>query len=208
MTIEKNPLVAYSMAFASFLVDSKISGKIDRIILFGSVARGDFTEESDIDIFIDTDSDIEKEVYKLVALFNESKVRGIWKLKGLRNEISVKVGKLDMWSLKRNVISSGILLYGKFKEIPETVEYYLLVRLDMKGINPNKQMTIWRTLYGYKQKIGKKLYVGEGLIKKLGGEKIGKAVFLVPMGNRGQIVELLKKNKIKHTVNELWSDAF
>ena len=44
---QKNELIAYSLDFASYLI-SKIKG-IDRIILHGSIAKGDFDEESDVD---------------------------------------------------------------------------------------------------------------------------------------------------------------
>ena len=57
------------MSFASFLIDSRIGDKIDKIILFGSVAKGDSGKESDIDIFVDTRMRIEKDINKLLGLF-------------------------------------------------------------------------------------------------------------------------------------------
>ncbi len=47
-------LFPYIYDFLSLLSeDDKLKSKIKRIILFGSVARGEADEESDIDIFID-----------------------------------------------------------------------------------------------------------------------------------------------------------
>ncbi len=199
--------MGYAMSFASFLLDSKIADKINKIILFGSVARGDFDEESDVDLFVDTHEDIEKEVDKLLSLFRMSSVYEIWKLKGVANEITVKVGNLREWSLRREVISSGILLYGKYNEMPEKICYYMLVKMSLKGIRPSMQMSIWRKLYGYRQKVGSKVYTGMGLVEKLRGKKLGKAVILIPMENREQILGFLKQNKISYTVDELWSDT-
>ncbi len=206
--IKRNNLISYGMSFASFLLDSKISDNINKIILFGSVARGDFDENSDIDIFIDTSNDIEKELDKLLVLFRSSKANETWTLKGIKNEISIKSGNLKKWSLRREVISSGIVLYGKYNEMPDKLAYYALIKMELKAIKASKQMSIWRKLYGYKQKIGNKVYTGKGLVEKSGGKKLGKAIILIPMENRKEIIDFLKKNKINHTINELWSDTF
>lgn len=204
--INKNSLISYASNFSSFLIDSKIGDAINRIILFGSVARGDFGKESDVDIFIDTDKDIEKEVYRVMSLFKDSRIFEAWKLKGIENEISVKIGKLKNWSLRREVISSGIVLYGKYKEMPEKTEYYMLIKMDMKNIKTAKQMSIWRKLYGYRQRIGEKTYTGKGLVENLGGKKLGKSIVIVPMRNRGKLLAFLNEKKVRHTVYELWSD--
>jgi len=206
--MERTSIIGYAMSFASFLLDSKIGGRINKIILFGSVARGDYSKESDIDLFIDTDEKIEKEIDKLLVLFDSSRISESWKLKGIKNEISVKTGKLKKWSLRRNVISSGLMLYGKYNEIPEKVNYYAMIKMDVKKFRTSKQMRIWRKLYGYRQKIGSKVYTGKGLVEKTGGKKIGKAVILIPMENRKEIIGFLNKNKVSYTVNELWSDTF
>jgi hypothetical protein len=99
------------------------------------------------------------------------------------------------------------MLYGKYNEMPEKMNYYLLINMDVRKFKPSKQMSIWRKLYGYRQKIGAKLYVGKGLVERLGGRKLGKAMVLIPMENRREIISFLNKNKISYTVNELWSDT-
>jgi len=206
--IERESLISYAMSFASFLLDSKIGTKISKIILFGSVARGDFDEASDIDIFVDTNAKIEKDVDRLMTLFMSSKTYEAWKLKGVKNDISVKTGYLEKWSLRREIISSGILLYGKYNELPKNAKYYEMIKIDLKKFKTSDQVRIWRKLYGYRQKIGNKVYIGKGIVEKAVGKKIGKAIILVPMENRREIMEFLKKNKINFTVNELWSDTF
>src|SRR3989338_1825744 len=137
--MKRESLIAYTMNFISFLLDEKISKDIARIILFGSVARGDYNDESDIDLFIDTKANIEKEVGKILSFFNQSEIQKKWELKGLKNELSLKVGNLEDYNLKRSIISDGVILYGKFKDIPEKVEYYLLFSLSFKNIKKSKQ---------------------------------------------------------------------
>ena len=206
--LSRESLISYAMNFAAFLVDSKAGEKINKIILFGSVAREDFTEESDIDLFIDADKKLEKEIEKIFTLFRSSQTYKTWELKGLKNELSLKVGNLKKWGLRREVISSGIVLYGKHSELPEKAVYYLMITTDLKKKKTAQQMKIWRKLYGYKQKIGKKVYESKGLLEEAGGRKLGKAIILIPMEKRKEILQFLNKNKVTYTVNELWSDTF
>ena len=203
--MNRSTLIGYATSFASFLLEEAAEG-IDNVILFGSVARGDFDKESDIDIFIDTAKNMERSANKALRLFESSSVHNSWELKGVGNKISLKVGKLKEWSLRRDVISSGILLYGKYTQLPDAT-HYIMVRVDMKGIKPAKQAKAWRRLYGYTQKVGKKAYASGGLVKELGGKKICKGLVVVPMKNSPQLIGFLKKNKVRHTVDELWSDT-
>src|SRR3989338_1271167 len=101
--MKKEELIAYVMNFASSIIKEKIGKDIDRIILFGSVARGDFDKESDIDVFIEGEKDIEREIENLLSIFMKSEIQKKWELKGLKNEISLKIGKLNEWELKRSI---------------------------------------------------------------------------------------------------------
>lgn len=205
--MDRETLISYSESFVSFLLDSRISKKIDRIILFGSVARGDFDRESDIDIFVDTDKDIGRDIERVLNLFKESETYKKWRLRGVKNEISLKTGKLEKWSLRRDVLSNGIILYGKYKEIPQDARYYLMIKLNFRRMNRKEKVRLWRKLYGYTQKVGPKTYNIRGLIDELGGQKLEKSVVVVPMEKRSEIIRFLNTNKVKYTVNEIWSDS-
>lgn len=206
--IIRKTIIGYAMSFASFLVDSSMGDKIDSIILFGSVARGDFTKESDIDIFIDCSKNLEGESKKILNLFKSSQTYRLWQLRGIKNDISLKLGILKEWKLRREVISSGIMLYGKYSELPENAKYYALIHI--KGISEKKtseQMKIFRRLYGYTQKIGKKKYLSRGIVGDI-GMKLGRGTFIVPMERRHELLSFLKKNQVSYHIYELWSDAF
>ena len=205
---DQTQLIGYALSFASFLLDSKIGDKINKIILFGSVARGDFNPESDIDLFIDADKRLEKEINNLLLLFKFSEAQKVWEMKKVTNGLSLKVGSLSQWGLRREVISSGIILYGKFQELPEKTKYYALFQIESGNKKVAHQMRIWRKLYGYTQKIGKKRYTFKGLIDQFQGRKLGKAVFIVPMENRRKVIVFLNKSKVKYSIHELWSDSF
>ncbi len=203
--MKRHNLIAYASSFTSFLLDT-FTGRIDRILLFGSVARGDFDTESDIDVFVDTPEHKEQEINRILSLFKESEVHRKWELKGLTSELSLKVGRLAEWKLRRSVISDGVLLYGKFKDIPEKVEHYLLLSLSFAHIPKSKQVKLWRKLYGYKQKVGKKIYTTEGLLSKLDGKRL-EGVSIVPVKNSREIMAFLKEHKVTYTLNEMFSDT-
>lgn len=203
--MKRQSLISYAMNFASFLLDEKISQGINNIILFGSVARGDFDEESDIDVFVDTKKNIEEEVHKVMSLFNQSELQKKWELKGIKNEISVKVGDLSKWRLRRDIITDGILLYGKFKDIAKDIEYYLLLTLSFRKFRQSQKVKLWRKLYGYKQKVGKKVYHSKGIVDKSNTKRLENCL-IVPMKNKKEILDFLNKEGIKYSVNEIWSD--
>ena len=110
---KRNELTAYALDFVSYLISK--TDKIDRIILYGSIARNDFDEQSDIDLFIDTK---EKVTQKILDNYYKTKKYKEWELKGISNPISIITGGLDSkeWQdLKRSITNTGIILFGKYK---------------------------------------------------------------------------------------------
>lgn len=205
--MEKNNLVAYAMDSASYLV-SKIEN-INRIILHGSIARGDFDEESDIDLFIDIGKKIEgkisKRIEKVIDNYYKTKKFKEWELKGISNAISVVVGNLDSeeWKdLKRSIINTGIVLYGKYKSEVDKINQYTL--FSFENIKPDKKrVTIFRKLFGFK--VGEKEY--PGLIDKINAIKISKGSVLVPAEHVNELKEYFQEKKVTVKLYDLWSDA-
>ena len=201
-------LIAYAASFVSFLLDTaKVKDKIKRIILFGSVARDDFTKESDIDMFIDTNEDIELSIEKTYKLFMMSQAQKLWELKGLTQELSFKIGNLNEWNLRRSIISDGIVLYGRMRETSEDAEPYLLLQLSYKKLSQSQKLRAWRKLYGHRQKVGKKIYKSNGLVERLNGKRIENGI-VMPLHQEKKVLDFLKQHKISYTLHELWSDSF
>lgn len=204
--MKQNTLLAYALSCSSFLIEQLPPPAIERIILFGSVARGDFDEESDIDLFIDTNREIEKEARQALKLFQTSATQRTWELKGVKQSISLKVGSLPEWKLRRDILSDGIVLYGKSKEVPENVEYYLLIEPSFAKFTKVKKVQFWRKLNGYSQTVNKKTYRTKGLLELAGGKKIEHGL-LLPMSKKKVILDFLRQEEIPHRVSELWSDV-
>lgn len=194
-------LVAYANAFVSFVLP-KID--VEEIILFGSVARGEATKESDIDLFFNVKNNekkIKENVKKQLEKFYKSKIYEMWTLRGIKNIIKVEIGNLDKWKLKRSIISEGIILYGRYKALPEKLKGY--VYFNIKPIkNITKRNRVIRNLFGRKEKG----YVSEGNIKKFNGKRLSSSSFIVPIEKSNDIIKLLHLEKIDFTFFELWGD--
>lgn len=201
----QNELVSYAESFAAFLLrDKNIPENISRIILFGSVARGDFDKESDIDIFIETGLN-EKLLQKQLSLFNGSKINEYYRLSGIRNEIVLKVGKLEKWKgLHESIAENGIILYGKYEEKPTGLLHFTLFKISVEKRKFSSKVKIWRKLYGYKQKVGKKTYASRGLLQELDAVKVAKGIFLVPFYNRQKTLDFLDKGKVSYEMLDIY----
>jgi len=204
--IEKNKLISYAMDLASYLISKE--KKINRIILYGSIARGDFDEESDIDLFVDVldnKSVIEKRINKILDNYYDSKKYKEWELKGITNTFSIITGGLDSkeWTdLKRAIINTGIILYSKYKSKVEKVNSYTL--FSFENIKPNKKrIVIFRKLFGFKVK-GKSY---PGLVDKINAIKIGKGALLVPIEKVNELRRYFQDKKVKVKLYDLWSDS-
>ncbi len=202
---KRNELIAYAIDFVSYLILKET--EINRIILYGSIARGDFDEESDIDIFVDVlryDPKIEKKIGAIAEDYYKTKKFKEWELKGIKNTFSLIVGNLNAeeWKdLKRSIINTGIILYGKYKEEAEKIKQYTL--FSFENIKPDKKrVVVFRKLFGFKFK--DKSY--SGLIDKYKGIRVGKGVVLIPIESVNELKKYFQEKKISVKMYDLWSD--
>ena len=197
-------LIGYVSAFVSFALP-RIEG-INEIILFGSVARGESDKNSDIDLFFNIEkNEDEKEIKSVIVeelkKFYKSKIAEVWFLKGIKNQINVNVGRLDEWKLKRSLISDGICLYGKYKEIPQNMKDFVLFNLEPIK-NVAKRNKVIREIFGRQE--GK--YLKKGILAEFGGKRISPSSFIAPKEHANKIILFLKKEKVNCWFFELWTD--
>ena len=203
--MKSSKLVAYAMDFASFFMEQiKDPDAVRAIILFGSTARGDQTLKSDVDLFIDTDTINSAFVNKVLDDFYASlKFQKYWKLLGVSNSISCKVGRLEEWELKNSLIANGIAIYSKYAGKPDG-ELYVLFLVEVKGLHKDK-VRVWRKLYGYKQKVKDKTYVLPGLIERLGGKRLSPSAFSIPAARSYEMQDFLSKNSLTYQRIDIWT---
>ncbi len=189
--------IAYALDAASFLLQKiKERENIRSIILFGSVARGDATEKSDIDLFIDVVKEspkFEKEARTAIENFYDSiKYKQYWKLLSITHEIKLTIGKLSAWKeLQPSIIANGITLYGKF--MPSVKNGLHRTFFIWENVKPNAKRVLFnKQLFGFKQR--NKFY--QGLLAKYTGERLGKGCVLVPAEHTPLFLALFRKYKI------------
>lgn len=188
-------MMGYASYFVAYLLKHVHNREnIARIVLFGSAARSEATKESDIDLFIEVkkkNAKFEREVNEIKNRFYGSREAALFKVEGVGNIFSIKIGKLKEWKdLYRSIASSGIVLFGPYeaREMPSGSKHFAIIYWDSIGINRG---ALLNKLYGFS--VGKKEY--EGFIKKVGGRKIGKSCILVPATAKEDVLNLLKKHK-------------
>lgn len=201
---EKNKYISYAMDFASYAIE-KLEN-IDRIIIHGSIARGDFDEESDIDLFIDTkEKNAENKIKKILEDYYKTSKFKQWELKGINNPLSIISGNLDSeeWKdLKRAMINTGIILYGKYTEKIEKTNQYVL--FSFENIKPDKKrISFYRKLFGFT--LNKKHY--SGIAEKIQAFKLGKGCLLVPIAKANELKQFFQNNKITVKLYDFWSDV-
>ena len=96
--LRQNILMAYAYDFVSYLFSEKYleEHKIIDVLLYGSVARSEANEKSDIDIFINVlkpNRKLEEMIEHTISGFYDSDWCKKWKRMGIENKISVLMGE-------------------------------------------------------------------------------------------------------------------
>jgi len=190
-------LKQYASYLVAYLLNNlKSFDNIERVVLYGSVAKNEATKDSDVDLFIEVKEKtkkFEKELKEVTDNFYESREASIFKAKGISNIISIKIGKLKEWKdLYKSIASTGIILYGPYeaKELPSGVEHFIIIFWD--NIEKNRGSFL-NKIYGFK--IKGKHYAG--LLEKFGGKKIGKSSIMLPVQYKKDIFSLISDHKVK-----------
>jgi len=175
-------------------------------ILFGSVARGQAGEESDVDICIILKNDSKKKSIQNQLLSLEKKydtnINTIF--------TTPKFEKLDRQFIE-TILREGKVLSGMLPEISIQrleLEPYEIIKYNLSSLSHSEKMKIKRLLYGITTK---KTYNGKtyenkqkGKVEEFGGIRIGIASILIPEKMSWQIESLLKKNKVSLRKITIW----
>ncbi len=183
----------------------KIKGikQVLQVVLFGSVARGEDTVASDIDIAIIHDSPDEFSFMKEINKRKSEKIQTTF----------IHIDKLPQETeLVGALCGEGLLLYGtpitfdvkNIGLVPKILLSYSLVSLSQ-----NQKMKVNRALYGSISKVSikEKVYTSKfkGLTDKPTIEKIQKGVLLVDRRYAPQIVAVFKHFQVQYQEIALWT---
>ena len=167
------------------------------VIVFGSYARGEFDEGSDVDL--------------LVLFSDEEDLRlgreRIWKLAS-ESETFIQVISMTLEEIKSSplltsVLRDGITLFRKDDfDLGKIVSFspIALISYDLKDLEPVEKVKVLHKLYGRK---GKRKYVG--IVEKLGGFRVGRGSFIVPYNKARDVLGFLDRKGVPYVVRYLWS---
>ncbi|MEM0054466.1 MAG: nucleotidyltransferase domain-containing protein [Nitrososphaeria archaeon] len=168
------------------------------IILFGSIARGDYDEYSDYDILV---------------IFKDKE--SMWKN---WDELFKRVGRLNLLvhcipksleeflksepTFLNEIFRNGKLLYIKYPfqayMRPLDLKPYKLITYNMSGLRQEDKMKFYYKLYG------KNSSSNIGLVKKVGGIKVSEGCLLIPEDSFEIIKDILNKFNVKFNVIEIY----
>ena len=175
---------------------------IIQIILFGSVATGEDTESSDIDIAVVYRGD----KFSIMGEVNRNKPEKIQttfiSIDGLYKETEL-IGALA---------GDGILLYGKpmvIKEKGMDLTESVLVSYSLAKLKQSEKVKLNRAIYGSSSKSHKngKVYITrvKGLASEPGIEKVNDGVLLIQRRKARKVINVLRRFGVEFKQNAVWT---
>lgn len=204
LELKRNELIGYAMSFVSFFMERLERERIGikNIVLFGSAVTGNVERESDIDIFVNVLSDqpeLDKKISGIQDAFFQSHIyKGYWKLLGIKNSFHVIVDSLEKYELKESIISQGIILYGKYIDIPR--DYKPRTIIYWRNVKPeNKRVNLHRKLFGYSFR--NKRY--EGMLERYKGQLLSSGSILVDSETEKAFLDVFRIMKIPVRIKKI-----
>jgi len=180
------------------VAEIKQIGGVIGILLFGSYARGDYDEGSDVD---------------LLVIFRDKNAmkKGSKELYGVTSESDLffQVVSLTFDELKKSPLLETAKREGKIyfvnndvkESFAEPHKAYALITFSTANLNPKERVMFTQKLEGR----GKGKYRYDGLIDELGGYKVGRGVMMVPIGNLRSITQALEKKSVDYVIRYVWA---
>ncbi len=180
---------------------------IQRVILFGSAARNEATNDSDIDLFVQCAPRAKPRLRSVLA--EVEKTHGV-----VITAIFYAAGGLDRIDRQflEAVTRDGQSLRGGRLE-PSVQELNLeplrLVRYWAEDLSPRKRARFLRQVDGYeseKRTRGRRYTSARsGLLEKLGGWRVGRGTFVVPEPGWSSVDQLLREFSVRRSAISIWS---
>ncbi len=183
---------------------AKTLSKIEDVkaaILYGSLARGEFTSRSDIDLFIlTTDDKTQKEVEDKIIELESEIGRNIQPTIRTLTELQ----KTDT-GLLQNIFQEGKILYLKEpSDIPSAIllqqKPFLIYSFQISSLPQKDKVRFNRQLYEQT----KKDYKYKGLLQEIGGQKLSAGCVMIPHMQKEAIEKFFKKFKVNFEQLKVW----
>ncbi|MBU4601767.1 nucleotidyltransferase domain-containing protein [bacterium] len=179
---------------------SKIAD-VKAVILYGSLARGEFTSRSDVDLLILTTEDkTQKEIHDKVIELESEIGRNIQPTIRTIAELQ----KTDT-GLLQNIFQEGKILYLREpSDIPSAIllqqKPYLIYSFQISSLLQKEKARFNRQLYEQTRKE----YKYKGLLQEIGGQKLSAGCVMIPYEQKEKIEKFFKKFKVKFEQLKVW----
>ena len=171
------------------------------VILYGSIAREEFTSRSDVDLFIlITEDKTQKEIHDKVIELESEIGRNIQPTIRTIAELQ----KTDT-GLLQNIFQEGKILYLREpSDIPSAIllqqKPYLIYSFQISSLSQKDKARFNRQLYEQT----KKEYKYKGLLQEIGGQKLSAGCVMIPYEQKEKVEEFFKKFKVKFEQLKVW----
>lgn len=174
---------------------------VKAVVLYGSLARGEYTSRSDIDLFILT---AEKKTLKEI----QDKVIELEQETGKNIQPTIRtvkeLQKTDT-GLLQNIFQEGKVLYlREVADIPSAIllqqKPYLIYSFQINNLSQKDKVRFNRQLYEQT----KENYKYKGFLQELGGQRLSAGCILVPYTERQKIENFLKKFNVRFNQLKVW----
>jgi predicted nucleotidyltransferase len=174
---------------------------VKAVILYGSLARGEFTSRSDVDLFILTTEDkTQKEIQDKVIELESEIGRNIQPT--IRTIVELQ--KTDT-GLLQNIFQEGKILYLREpSDIPSAIllqqKPYLIYSFQISSLLQKEKARFNRQLYEQTRKE----YKYKGLLQEIGGQRLSAGCVMIPYEQKEKIEKFFKKFKVKFEQLKVW----
>ena len=174
---------------------------VKAVILYGSLAREEFTSRSDVDLFILTTEDkTQKEIHDKVIELESEIGRNIQPT--IRTIVELQ--KTDT-GLLQNIFQEGKILYLREpSDIPSAIllqqKPYLIYSFQISSLLQKEKARFNRQLYEQTRKE----YKYKGLLQEIGGQKLSAGCVMIPYEQKEKIEKFFKKFKVKFEELKVW----
>lgn len=177
------------------------------VVLFGSAARGEATEHSDIDLLILPRS--RPAVRRILRAVEEVEDERDVKISTLISH-SASLSDIDR-QLLESIVRQGKPLVGALPDLGThelDLEPVRLLSLSLRDLDQPSKVRLERELFGYRSRrtYRGKVYTSRtgGRLERLGGRRIGRALVIVPERAVGEVDRLLRRHGARRVFVPAW----
>ena len=169
------------------------------IILYGSFAREDYGPRSDIDLMLITTQKeaIEKIQNKIISLELSRNIQPV-----IRTE--KELIETDSGLLQNLFLEGKILFLREPLDIDVAallhLKPFLLYMFDLGNLDQKTKAKFNRKFYSRKREN----YNYPGILKNLGGEKLGSGCVMIPFSEKKTLEKFLRSHKVKFNARRIW----